>query len=196
MYVPELLLGWFMVMFPLVYSPGPANTLYAANGAQFGLRRTMPFMAGINLGFVLQSLLVGFGLSGVLLAYPPLLVGLRWLGVAYIIYLGCLFLRAAVGQGRQVAQCLTLRDGLILTAINPKAWVMQLMMFSQFLEPQTMTQSVFQLTAWLMLLNISGHVVWTLLGSVLLSRAAHRFSPRRQNLLFALMLFASVGFLL
>ena len=41
--VTATLTAWFLVMFPLVYSPGPANTLFASNGAKFGFRRQIGF---------------------------------------------------------------------------------------------------------------------------------------------------------
>ena len=192
----EFLLAWFLVMFPLVYSPGPANTLFASNGAKFGFRRSMPFMTGIDIAFVLQSLLVGLGLSEMLLAFPQLLTIFRWLGIAYIAYLGASFMRTAMGQAAEQPHCLSFRDGMVVTALNPKAWVMQVMMFSQFFSPgDTWMADVLTLTFLLSALNISGHVVWILFGSVLLSRATGRFSARHQNMLFAFMLFGSIAFL-
>lgn len=193
---PEWLFPWFLVMFPLVYSPGPANTLFASNGAAYGFRRSIPFMAGIDISFVLQSLAVGFGLSSVLVAYPQLFSLLRVFGVAYVAYLGCTFLYAAMAKTPETPNCLGFRDGLIVTAINPKAWVMQVMMFSQFFQPEHWVGSVLSLTFCLCLLNLTGHIVWICFGSLLLSRATHRFSLRHQNMVFSAMLFGSIVFLL
>ncbi|MBY0407791.1 MAG: LysE family translocator [Rickettsiales bacterium] len=192
----EFLLAWFLVMFPLVYSPGPANTLFASNGAQFGLKRSMPFLTGIDIAFVLQSLLVGFGLSGVLVSFPWLLTAFRYAGIAYIAYLGCIFLRAAMKPNTPQPHCLSFTDGLVVTALNPKAWMMQVMMFSQFFDAADAVVSIVNLTFLLAILNVSGHVVWILFGSLLLGRATHSFSQSRQNLIFAAMLFGSIGFLL
>lgn len=188
---------WFLVMFPLVYSPGPANTLFASNGAQFGFKRSIPFLVGIDVAFVLQSLLAGFGISEMLVLFPGLFTLMRYLGIAYIAWLGCMFLGAAMSNKPQQPNCLSFWDGMVVTFINPKAWVMQIMMFTQFLEAgDALASSVIQLTLLLSVLNISGHVVWILFGSVLLSRAAHAFSARMQNGMYAAMLFGSIYFLI
>lgn len=193
---PEFLLAWFLVMFPLVYSPGPANTMFASNGAAYGFRRTMPFMVGLDLAFVLQSLAVGFGLSSVLVAFPQLLTILRYVGIAYITWLGCIFLRAAMAKNLGQPRCMGFLDGIILTAVNPKAWIMQLMMFSQFFDATDALMSVLNLSFLLCALNITGHVFWIYCGSLLLGRATSRFSLRHQNMLFSAMLFGSILFLL
>ncbi len=56
-------ISWFAVMFPLVISPGPANVMFAASGAKFGIKKSIPLMIGIDLIFVVQSILIGFGLG-------------------------------------------------------------------------------------------------------------------------------------
>ncbi len=193
----QFLTAFFLVMFPLVYSPGPANTLFASNGAQFGFRRSMPFMTGINAGFIIQSLVAGYGISELLMRVPVLFTVMRYAGIAYITWLGLLFLKAAMKEAKEQLHCLSFKDGLLVTAINPKAWVMQIMMFSQFLSYADMMHAgVVKLALLLAVLNVSGHTVWILFGSVLLSRATGIFPPRAQNAVFAAMLFASIYFLI
>lgn len=191
----QTLTAWLLLMFPLVYSPGPANTLYASNGALFGFRRSLHFMAGVNISFFLQSLLVGFGLNGVLHSVPQALLGLKIAGIAYILWLAYGFLRNAKQGHLRDVECLTLQDGLLLTFCNPKAWVMQAMMFSQFLSPEHGPERVFMLSGLLAVLNLSGHCTWVMFGDLALGRAAHGLSARNQNLLFGLMLLGSVWFM-
>ena len=45
----EPVLALLIFLFPLAYSPGPGNTLFAANGAVFGFRATLPASAGYHL---------------------------------------------------------------------------------------------------------------------------------------------------
>ncbi|MBV8939474.1 MAG: hypothetical protein JO089_06515 [Alphaproteobacteria bacterium] len=87
-------------------------------------------------------------------------------------------------------------DGLLLTMVNPKAWVMQAMMFSQFLkEGQAWVDQTLSLSAGLAVLNISGHMVWTLFGSFLIC-APPIISRRAQNAFYAAMPFGSIIFLM
>ena len=88
-------------------------------------------------------------------------------------------------------------DGLLLTMVNPKAWVMQAMMFSQFLkEGQAWVDQTLSLSAGLAVLNISGHMVWILFGSFLISRAADYLPARAQNAFYPAMPFGSIIFLM
>jgi threonine/homoserine/homoserine lactone efflux protein len=190
------LTAWFLLMFPLVYSPGPANTMFASNGALFGFRRSLPFMAGIDTSFVLQSLLVGFGLNEVLLHVPHAMLALKIAGIAYIAYLALGFFASAAARGLRETPCLNYRDGFIFTFLNPKAWVMQAMMFSQFLDAAQSAQRVLALTALLGVLNISGHVAWIRFGELALGRAEGWMTPQRQNLMFGAMLLLSIAFML
>lgn len=193
----EFITAWLLVMFPLVYSPGPANTLFAANGAKYGFQRSMPFLTGIDIGLIIQSLVVGFGISKLLLHTPVLFTVIRFAGIVYIAWLGLVFLKAAMSKNKEQTHCLSFADGLLLTSLNPKAWVMQVMMFTQFLGyEQSITVGITKLTLLLAMLNISGHMVWVLFGSVMLSRATSAFSTRMQNSLFSAMLFGSIYFLL
>lgn len=190
------LTAWFLLMFPLVYSPGPANTMFASNGALFGFRRSLPFMAGINTSFAIQSLLMGFGLNQMIHHLPHAMDILKIGGIAYILYLALGFLRNANAKSLKEIDCLSYMDGFILTFLNPKAWVMQAMMFSQFLNGVEETSlRVLQLTGLLAALNISGHMVWIAFGDMVLGSASHVLSARRQNLLFAAMLLLSIGFM-
>src|ERR1700679_2235816 len=74
-------------------TPGPNNLMLATSGVNFGVRRTVPHMLGINAGYVAALLLVGFGLGSLFQTFPSLRValqvagvvvtlGLRWKGAA------------------------------------------------------------------------------------------------------------------
>ena len=61
-----------LIAFALVSSitPGPNNLMLMASGANFGLKRTVPHMLGVSIGFVFMVVLVGAGLVQVFDAYP------------------------------------------------------------------------------------------------------------------------------
>ena len=58
-------------------TPGPNNIMLAATGANVGMRRGIPHLAGISLGFALMLFLVATGLGVVILDSPALMSGLR-----------------------------------------------------------------------------------------------------------------------
>ena len=48
-----------------------------ASGVNFGFRRTIPHMAGVALGHAFMVFLVGVGLMGAFISYPPLQMALK-----------------------------------------------------------------------------------------------------------------------
>ena len=78
-----------LVAFAFVTSitPGPNNLMLMASGANFGVRRTVPHMLGVALGFMLMAALVGAGLAQVFVAVPQLYAVLKVASVAYLLVL-------------------------------------------------------------------------------------------------------------
>lgn len=107
-------------------TPGPNNTMVAASGARFGVRRTLPHILGITVGFPLMLLAVALGAGGVLAANPWLHDVLRWVGAAYMLWLAWTIARprqhtgaAAEGAERPLA----LSQAALFQWVNPKAWI-------------------------------------------------------------------------
>ena len=58
----ELLLAFILFAFVTSVTPGPNNMMLLASGVNFGIRRSLPHMLGISLGFMLLVAAVGLGL--------------------------------------------------------------------------------------------------------------------------------------
>jgi threonine/homoserine/homoserine lactone efflux protein len=114
-------------------TPGPNNVMLTASGANFGLRRTLPHMLGICSGFALQLLTVCAGLGTIFSRWPHLQDGLRWIGAAYLVWLGWRLLRPAEAGGRHTPRPLTFLEAAAFQFLNPKAWVMNLTAATLFL---------------------------------------------------------------
>jgi threonine/homoserine/homoserine lactone efflux protein len=123
---------------PLICTPGPdmlfvtAQTL--SGGASAGLRAT----AGVCLGYVGHSLLVALGVAAIIAASPLLFEALRWLGVAYLIYLAAQLIRSALRPGSFLVSAERSRAGVrrgFLTAfLNPKGMMIYFAILPQFME--------------------------------------------------------------
>src|SRR5215204_3360242 len=68
------------------FSPGPNTTLSTALAANLGLRRAMPFVCAVPVGWGLL-LLCALGLGALLLALPMLNLLMKVAGVAYLLWL-------------------------------------------------------------------------------------------------------------
>ena len=69
------------------FSPGPNTTLAAALAANHGLRRAMPFVCAVPVGWGALLSLCALGLGTLLLALPLLSLVVKITGVAYLLWL-------------------------------------------------------------------------------------------------------------
>ena len=122
----------------LMSTPGPSQLLMLSNSAANGLRRGVFTAAGDLTANLLQMLAAGLGLAAVIAASGTALAVIKWLGVAYLLYLGFRMLRSAGGVKAQSAHPASLRSlwmqGFITSAANPKAVVFFAALFPQFID--------------------------------------------------------------
>ena len=73
-------LALVIFLLPLAYSPGPGNMFFAANGARFGFRSTIPANVGYHLATWIVTAGIGFGFIAALERYPGIFVALQFAG--------------------------------------------------------------------------------------------------------------------
>ena len=106
-------------------SPGPVNIVALGAGARHGLAATLRHVSGATVGFTLLLLLTGLGLYEATGRWPQLVAGVRWAGIAFLLYLawklaaddGALSLDAGAARGP------SLLSGAAMQWLNPKAWL-------------------------------------------------------------------------
>jgi threonine/homoserine/homoserine lactone efflux protein len=147
-------------------TPGPNNVMLTASGANFGFRRTLPHMLGICSGFALQMLAVCAGLGAIFSRWPHLQDGLRWLGAAYLVYLGWRLLRPAAAEGGAVPRPLTFLEAAAFQFLNPKAWVITMTAATLFLPRELAPAAAAgYMLLWGVLIPAPCVLVWALFGT-------------------------------
>jgi threonine/homoserine/homoserine lactone efflux protein len=109
-------------------TPGPNNALVAATAANFGLRRSLPQVLGVSIGFPAMLVLVALGAAELLRGAPAVMAALRWVGAAWMLWLAWGIATAAPpvagaapqGAGRRP---MTLLQAALFQWVNPKAWI-------------------------------------------------------------------------
>ena len=84
----ELFTAFLLITAVLVITPGPIVTLVIATGAREGMRAALTTVVGTTLGNAVLLAAIAFGLSWVVRNAATLFEILRWLGAAYLIWLG------------------------------------------------------------------------------------------------------------
>jgi len=106
-------------------TPGPNNLMVLASGANWGLRRTLPHIAGIAFGFPVMILAVGLGLSVVFTTFPWLHEVLKWAAFAYLCFLALrIALAGRPGTADASARPMSFLEAAAFQWVNPKAWAL------------------------------------------------------------------------
>jgi threonine/homoserine/homoserine lactone efflux protein len=154
--------------FVMSITPGPNNVMLTAAGAKFGLRRTVPHILGVSCGFgVLVAAMCG-GLGILFTRWPQVQGALKWIGAAYLLYLGWQLLRAAGPDTASAGKPVTLGEAAMFQFVNPKAWVISVTAATLFLPPQLgQLLASGYVTSIVTLVNLPCITVWAVFGSSL-----------------------------
>lgn len=105
------------------FSPGPNTALSAALAAQGGMRRALPFVASVPVGWALLFLLSTAGL-GALMQRPAVRVALLLAASAYMLAIAwALARRSALSQADPARLGVGFAQGVALQFVNGKAWL-------------------------------------------------------------------------
>ncbi|OON64303.1 hypothetical protein B0920_13535 [Massilia sp. KIM] len=122
-------------------TPGPAALLVVAQGMSTGLRGAYAATAGIALANAFYFALSATGLAALLVASSTLFSIIKWLGVAYLFWLGIGALRNRAGgltvapAGAESGGWRAFRRGVVLELSNPKALLYFVALLPQFVDP-------------------------------------------------------------
>ncbi|MAB18862.1 MAG: hypothetical protein CMN39_05030 [SAR116 cluster bacterium] len=115
----------------MVGTPGPANLLVMIGGARHGVGKCSGFIFGLIGGKLVLNIGCGIGLGLFLTGQPLLLQVLKFVSAGYMIWLAVQSWNS-VGGGDADRHQFHFRQGVIVHPLNPKAWVMVLLAWTQF----------------------------------------------------------------
>lgn len=165
---------WWLFLGAIVLiasTPGP-NVLYVTTRSiQHGLRASAAAMTGCLLALVLMLMGSVAGLSALLIALPMAFDILRYLGAAYLIWLGIQTWRTPDGPENpaiatpQTSLAATFRGGFLVGISNPKLLIFAAAFFPQFITPGAPWLPQFALlVATFVAVELAFYVVYALSG--------------------------------
>ncbi len=163
------MLSFVAAVLLLLSTPGPGVLSTAGVGAAFGYRSGLRYVIGLGLGSNMTMLAVVTGLAALVLANPVIRVVLLAASTLYLLYLAAKIALA----GSKVAFIHAekkpgILSGLMLQAINPKAYVVATTLFSGFpLFPDAFWLEIIVKFLILNAIWIPIHLIWLYAGASL-----------------------------
>ena len=189
----ELWIAFVGFAFVAAVTPGPNNMLLMASGLNVGILRTLPFVAGINVGFAVLIAAVGLGLGTLFSAVPEVQTVMRLVGAAWLCWLAYKIATAPVVRtDGGAAPVLGFLDGATFQAVNPKAWVTAVSAVAVYAPAGSGPWIVPVIVGTFWLVGIPSNLAWVAGGRLLRGLLE---SPRRMrvfNVAMALLLVASI----
>jgi len=134
-------LAFFVASWLISLSPGAGAISCMTAGMRYGYARATWNILGLQIGILFVLAIVAAGLGAIIAASTTLFTAIKWLGAAYLVYLGIQQWRAPAAPvtdaGADVSgtpRQLVMR-GFLVNATNPKGIVFMLAVLPQFIDP-------------------------------------------------------------
>src|SRR5262245_60825514 len=123
----------------LLVIPGPTTLLVISYALGRGMRGALPVAAGVALGDFTAMTLSMLGVGALLAASATLFTLLKWVGAAYLIWLGIQLWRAggalnAEPKSGEAPALRMLAHAWLVTALNPKSITFFVAFLPQFID--------------------------------------------------------------
>lgn len=165
---------YFAAVLGLTLAPGPNGLLALTHGAIYGTRKTIATILGGSVGFATVIGLSMFGIGALLAASSQALIVLKFLGGAYLVWLGIQVWRSpSLGEAspkvlERVSSSSLFRQGALAALTNPKGILFFVAFLPQFLDPtiSLLTQFVVMAATFVVIEFIYEYVVASLANKI------------------------------
>ena len=167
----------------------------AAMGAAYGTQNSLSYLSGIIAGTFGVLILIATGVTGLILVQPTLVKAITVVAAIYILYLAYRIAGApVVGESNTKSRPPLFYSGFILAIANPKAFAaIGAVYSSSLILPHDLMLDAFAKISALSIVIIIVNSGWLIFGSALSPMLRNPKTGRIANVIFAIMLIASVA---
>lgn len=171
-------MGFIPALLPVALSPGASFTLAMNSALAQGRKGLLVTLTGTALGIYTHALLIGLGVTSLLVASPALFGLLKIAGTFYLLWLGVQLICSGVGA-QELAfskneKVITLKDAWLANVLNPKAILFYLTVVSQFAGRQGEVGHYLALAS----VHVAVMALWLIALSLLLITSARKINTR------------------
>ena len=137
----DIWLTLFLASLAISISPGAGAVVSMNYGIKYGLKKSYAAIFGLQLGLLAQTFIVVIGLGALIMQSVMLFNIIKWIGVAYLVYLGLtkIFEKVEMLDEEEHLKAYNAKKAFIsatfINLTNPKATVFLVAFIPQFLNP-------------------------------------------------------------
>jgi len=190
----QLLLAFVVFAVVTLFTPGPNNIMLLSSGVTFGVRRTLPHVAGVTIGFAVMVAATGFGLGAVFTSYPVLQVALKYAGAAYLIYFAAVIALSGPADPGETTRRkpMTFLGAAAFQWVNVKGWVMTIGAITAYATIAAYPWNILTQALLFLFLGFFSSMTWAFFGTSLQPLVKSPRAARVFNWVMALLLLASL----
>jgi threonine/homoserine/homoserine lactone efflux protein len=184
---PELLL-LIGISLSLGFTPGPNNAVASFSGFNFGIKKTIPLILGVWLGYTIVVILINFVLISSFIEYPIIQNVIRLLGTFFLLYLAYKISFSPLSKEKKKINPVKFLDTFIFQFLNPKGVMAAITLISKFvIEDDYLTSSIIVIVVC-SLTGLSSITTWAFFGKFLRNFATNNNFIKRFNYAMSLLL--------
>jgi len=134
-----------LTVLPLIFTPGPDMLFILSQVMGKDAKAGMMATIGICSGYLVHSILVAIGIAAIIVSFPVLFEAIRWLGIAYLVYLACSLLKSVFSKNSMKIEKKTtanpVKKGFFTALLNPKGMLIYFAILPQFIDKSGNTVS-------------------------------------------------------
>ncbi len=134
-----------LTVLPLIFTPGPDMLFILSQVMGKDAKAGMMATIGVCSGYLVHSVLVALGIAAIIVSFPVLFETIRWLGIAYLLYLAFGLLKSVLSKNTLVIERKSasnpIRKGFFTALLNPKGMLIYFAILPQFIDKSGNTVS-------------------------------------------------------
>ena len=184
-----------MALFWIVaaYTPGPNNVIASYSGFNFGIKKTLPHILGVSLGFTSLTFLLIVGLVNIFKIYPIIQTSLKYLGSLFLLYLAFKICFSKVNNEKKNENPVTFIETFVFQFLNPKGVLIGIIIVSTYVEyGENYLLYATQVVFFAFLVSLSSITFWTFIGKYLRKFATNDKFIKYFNCVMSVLLLLSI----
>ena len=172
----------------LGFTPGPNNTVASFSGFNFGIKKTIPLILGVWLGYTTFVVLTNFALISTFIKYPIIQEIIRILGTFFLIYLAYKISFSSPSNEDEKVNPVKFIDTFIFQFLNPKGVMAGITLISKFVIEDDYFNSSLTVIVVCSVTALTSITAWAFFGKFLRKFATNNNFIKRFNYAMSLLL--------